>query len=82
MADAEAYAGSFVHLTEHHHRVVQYPRVLHLAVELLPFPRSLANAAENAHALVTAHHVVDQLGNQHRLADASPAEQACLAASF
>ena len=82
VADAEAAARRLVHLAEDHHHVRQHAGLLHLAVELLAFAAALADAAENAHALVVPDHVVDHLGEQHRLAHARAAEQPRLAAAL
>ena len=62
VADAEAGTGRLVHLAEHHHHVGQHARRLHVAVELLAFAATLADAAENAHAFVLTDHVFDHLG--------------------
>jgi hypothetical protein len=82
MAHAEARARRLVHLGEHHHHGRQHASVLHLAIELLALPRALADAAEDTDALLVPDHVVDHLGQQHRLADAGAAEQARLAAAL
>ncbi len=82
MADAKARAGRLVHLREDHHHVGQHTGGLHLAVQFLAFARSFADAAEDTHTLLVADHVVDHLGQQHRLADAGAPEQARLAAAL
>ena len=82
MAHAEPAAGRLVHLAEDHHHVRQHAGLLHLAVKLLALAAAFADAAEQADALVVADHVVDHLGEQHRLAHARPAEQARLAAAL
>ena len=51
-------------------------------MEFLAFAAALADAAENAYAFMLPDHVVDHLGEQHRLAHARPAEQAGLAAAL
>ena len=55
---------------------------LHPAIELFAFAAALADPAENAHPFLMPDHVVDHLGEQHRLADARAAEQARLAAAL
>src|SRR5208282_711926 len=82
MTDAEPGARRFIHLAEYHHHVRQYAGFLHRVIKLLAFTTPLANAAEYADSLVMADHVVDHFGQQHRLADACPAEKPCLAAAL
>jgi hypothetical protein len=50
------------------------------AVEVVPLAGALADAGEDARALVLQGDVVDQLGDNDRLADARAAEEANLAA--
>jgi hypothetical protein len=71
-----------VHLAEHHHGVVEHAGVAHLPVELLRLAAALADAAEQAHALVLPGHVVDELGDEHGLAHPRAAEQSGLAAAL
>ena len=71
-----------VHLTEDHDRVRQYASLAHLAVKLLGLATALADAAKQADTFVPFDYVVDQLVDQHRLADARTAEQARLATEF
>ena len=82
VADAKAGARRFVHLAEDHHHVRQYAGVLHVAVELLALATAFADPAEDAYALLMPDHVVDHLGEQHRLAHAGAAEQTRLAAAL
>ena len=82
MAHAEPAARRLVHLAEDHHHVRQHAGFLHLAVKLLAFATTFADAAKNAYALLVPDHVVDHFGEQHRLAHARPAEQARLAAAL
>ena len=79
---AEPAARRLVHLAEDHHHVRQHAGLLHVAVELLALATALADAAEDADALVVPDHVVDHLGEQHRLADAGAAEEPRLAAAL
>ena len=44
---AQAHAGRFVHLPEHHHRVFHHAGLNHLPVELGAFARALADARED-----------------------------------
>ena len=67
-------ARRLIHLAVDHHHVLQHARLFHAAVELFAFAAALADAAENAHALLVPDHVVDHLGEQHRLANARAAE--------
>jgi hypothetical protein len=48
VAHAEPAARRLVHLAEHHHHVRQYACLLHLAVKLLAFATTFADAAKNA----------------------------------
>ena len=82
VADSESRAWRLVHLPEHHHHVRQHTGILHVAVEFLAFTTAFADAAENAHPVLMADHIVDQLGEQHRLAHARTAEQAGLATAL
>jgi hypothetical protein len=45
-----------------------------LLVKLLTFTTTFADAAKNAHAFVLPDHVVNHLGEQHRLPHPCPAE--------
>jgi len=58
----------------------QHAGFLHVAVEFLAFATTFANAAKKAYALLVPDHVVNHLGEQHRLAHARPAEQSRLTA--
>jgi hypothetical protein len=78
VAHAEPAARRLVHLAEDHHHVRQHAGFLHVAVKLLAFATTFADAAKNADALLVPDHVVDHLGEQHRLAHARPAEQPAL----
>ena len=82
MSDAKTRAGRLVHLAEHQHRLVENAGGLDFAIELLAFAAALADAAEYADAAMMADHVVDQLHDQHGLADACSAEQAAFAAAL
>ena len=78
--DAHARARRLVHLAEDEHRLVEHARLLHLQPQVVALARALAHAAERRQAAVLLGEVVDQLLDQHRLADAGAAEQADLAA--
>ena len=82
VADARTRAGRLVHLAEDHHGVVQHTGVAHVAPQFFALAAALTDAAEQADPFVPPDHVVDHLGQQHRLADAGAAEQACLAAAL
>ena len=91
-ADAGARARRLVHLAVHQRafraggRAVVLLRVLvhagldHLVIEVVAFARALADAGEHRIAAVRLRDVVDQLLDEHGLADAGAAEQADLAA--
>ena len=78
--DAHARAGRLVHLPEHEHRLVEHARFLHLEPQVVALAGALADAAERRQAAVLLGEVVDQLLDDHGLADAGAAEQADLAA--
>ena len=89
--DAHARARRLVHLAEHQrafrlHALVGVMRIGvdlgldELVIEVVAFARALADAGEHRIAAVRLGDVVDQLLDQHRLADARAAEQADLAA--
>src|SRR5580704_18342739 len=82
MPYAEPGAQRLVHLAEDHHHVRQHAGFLHRIVKLLAFATPFANAAKNAYPLMMTDHVVDHFGQQHRLADARPAEKSRLAAAL
>ena len=91
-ADAGARARRLVHLAVHQRalgaggRAVVLLRILvdagldHLVIEVVALAGALADAGEHRIAAVRLGHVVDQLHDQHGLADAGAAEQADLAA--
>ena len=91
-ADAGARARRLVHLAVHQRalgaggRAVVLLRVLvdagldHLVIEVVALAGALADAGEHRIAAVRLGDVVDQLHDQHGLADAGAAEQADLAA--
>src|SRR5918997_444588 len=79
-ADAEACAGRLVHLAEDERHVPEHPGLLELAVEVVPLAGALADAGEDTRTLVLQGDVVDQLGDNDRLADARAAEETNLAA--
>src|SRR4028119_1748092 len=56
------------------------PRLLDLQVQAVPLARALAHAAEHRPPAVPGGDVVDELLDDHRLADAGPAEEADLPA--
>src|SRR5215211_1961380 len=78
--DAEAGAGRLVHLAEDQSDVGEDPRLLELAVEVVPLAGALADAGEDRGALVLQGYVVDQLLDDDRLAHAGAAEETDLAA--
>ncbi len=92
-ADAGAGAWRLVHLAEDQRafracgRAVVLVRVLvhagldHLVIEVVALARALADAGEHRIAAMRLGDVVDQLLDQHRLADAGAAEEADLAAA-
>ena len=49
------------------------------AIELFAFAAALTNAAEDTQTLLMPDHVVDHLGQEHRLADTGAAKQSTFA---
>ena len=80
-ADAQARARRLVHLAVDERDAVDHARLLHLEPEVVALAGALADAGEDRHAAVLLGDVVDQLLDQHRLAEAGAAEQADLAAA-
>ena len=78
--DAHARSGRLVHLPEDEDRLVDDPRLLHLEPEVVALAGALAHAAEGRQAAVLLGEVVDELLDEHGLADAGAAEEADLAA--
>ena len=91
-SDAGAGSRRLVHLAEHQRDLGAFgrrvavlvlgddARVEELVVEVVALAGALADAGEHRHAAVALGDVVDQLLDQHGLADAGAAEQADLAA--
>ena len=79
-ADAQARARRLVHLAVDERDLVDHPRLGHLEQQVVALARALADAGEDGDAAVLARDVVDQLLDQHGLADAGAAEEADLAA--
>ena len=77
---ARARAGRLVHLAVDHGRLAEHAGLLHFPVQRRALARALADAGEHGIAAVLGGDVVDQLLDQHRLADAGAAEQPDLAA--
>ena len=80
-ADAQAGARRLVHLAVDHRDLVDDARLRHLEEQVVALARALADAREDGDAAVLQRDVVDQLLDQHRLADAGAAEEADLAAA-
>ena len=84
--DARAGAGRLVHLAEDQGRLAEHGlaglelRLLHFEVEIVAFAGALTDAREAAHAAVRLGDVVDELHDEHGLADAGAAEEADFAA--
>ena len=80
-ANAQAGPGRLVHLPVDERDLVDHAGLLHLAPEVVPLARALPDPGEDRHAAVLPGDVVDQLLDEHRLADAGAAEEADLAAA-
>src|SRR3546814_11849375 len=83
---ARARAGLLVHLAEQHGHLrvaleVDDARLDHLVIEVVALAGALSDAGEHRIAAVGLGDVVDELLDQHRLANASAAEQTDLAAA-
>jgi hypothetical protein len=91
-SDARAGSRRLVHLAEHERHLGAFrrriavrvlgddARVQELVIEVVALTRPLADAGEHGRAAVALGDVVDQLLDEHGLADAGAAEQADLAA--
>ncbi len=78
--DAQASARRLVHLPVDERGLVDHARLAHLEEEVVALARPLAHAGEDGETAVLLGEVVDQLHDQHGLADAGAAEEADLAA--
>ena len=72
---------AFLHRVQERVAVLDDARLQHLAHEVVALARALADAGEDRHAVVALGDVVDELLDEHRLADARAAEEADLAAT-
>ena len=86
--DAGAGARRLVHLAVHEDALrvlevvgLEHARLDHLVVEVVPLAGALADAGEHREAAVGLGDVVDELHEEHGLADAGAAEEADLAAA-
>ena len=90
-ADAGARTRRLVHLAVHQRHLGAFDDLVvlvhlddagvdHLVIEVVALARALADAGEHRHAAMRLGDVVDQLLDDHGLADAGAAEQADLAA--
>ena len=80
-ADAQARSGRLVHLAVDQAGLVDDARLAHLEVQVGALAGALAHAGEDGGAAVLLGEVVDELLDEHRLADAGAAEQTGLAAA-
>ena len=72
--------GRLVHLAEDQRGLLDDARLLHLVLEVVALAGALAHPGEHRDAAVLLGDVVDQLLDEHGLADAGAAEEAGLAA--
>src|SRR5712691_4383783 len=79
--DAETRAGRLGHLAEDERRLVDDARLLHLVVQVIALARALPYPGEDRDAPVLLGNIVDELLDEHGLADARAPEEARLAAS-
>ncbi len=91
--DAGTGSGRLVHLAEHEGTfrtrgiavvlggVLVHARLDHLVIEVIAFARALADTGEDRITAMRLRDVVDELLNEHRLADADAAKEADLAAA-
>ncbi len=77
--DAEPGARRLVHLTEDERGLVEHATLGHLQDQVVALTGALADAGEDRRAAEVAGDAGDHLLDEHRLADAGPAEQADLA---
>ena len=78
--NAHTRSGRFVHLAEHERGLAQYAGFRHLAPQIVALSRAFADTGEDGVAAVLGGDVVNQLLNEHGLADTGAAEQTDLAA--
>ena len=79
-ADTQSRARRLVHLTIDERHLVEDPRLLELEVEVVALTRALAHPTEHRPTAVALGDVVDQLLDDHCLADAGAAEEPDLSA--
>jgi len=79
-ADAQTRIRRLVHLAVDQRAGVDDARLLHFQIEIVPFARALAHAAEHGLTAVSLRDVVDQLHDDDGLADAGAAEETDLSA--
>src|SRR5439155_1335449 len=79
-AHAQTRARRLVHLAVDERHLVDDLRLGHFEDQVVALACALADAREDGHAAVLPRDVVDQLLDQHRLADTGAAEEADLAA--
>ncbi len=79
--DAQARTRRFVHLSEDEACLLQNLRLLHLLPQVIAFTGPLTDAGEDRVPAVLGGDVVDELLDDHGLADPGPAEQPGLAAA-
>ena len=77
-ADAQPRAGRLVHLAVDERHAVDDTRLLHLQPEVVALARALADAREDGDAGVLRGHVVDELLDEHGLAETRAAVEADL----
>ena len=78
-ADAQPGSRGLVHLAEDERHLAEHARLLHLPPEVVPLAGPLPDAAEDRHAAVLLGDVVDELLDEHRLAEPRASEEADLA---
>ena len=79
-SDSHSCSRGFVHLTVYQRCLVDNTALFHFSVKVISFTRSLTDTGEDGNTAVCLGHVVDQLHDQDRLADAGASEQTDLAA--
>ena len=80
-AHAQARTRRLVHLPVDERDAIDHAGLRHLEPEVVALSGALADAGEDRHAAVLLGDVVDQLLDQHRLAEPGAAEEADLAAA-
>src|ERR1700691_1359910 len=82
LTNPKAAARRLIHLTENHYHVLEHTRGFHVAIQILALATSLADAADNTDPLPASDHVVNHLGEEHRLGDTRSSKESRLSSAL